>query len=455
MNLRTYQHDLVSQISQKLKSGLRKLCIVAPTGSGKTQIFCYLAGKIAQNNKRVWIIVHRVELAFQTSRTLHSWGVDHGRIAAGFDYDGNLVQVVSIDTLLGRDISDYPDYLILDECDLCESKTWQAVIKKYGKAILLGFTATPQRLDGKGLGNTFQEIVMGPSVKFLMQNNYLATPIYYGVANSLDLSKFKKTCGDYDKKQLAEIAESSPVLTGDIVEHYSRICPGSRFVGFATSIKHAEKLSELFNKAGYKTAVIHSKSKDRIQLTNMLKTGMLTGLWTVDIFGRGVDVPAIETGILARPTQSLALHLQQLGRPLRPAENKQVRILDHAGNIHRHGFAETERQWSLQGIHKKTRVKEMLDAIRQCNSCWGWFAPVLANPVCPQCGVLAPTKQRATKEQEGELKKLTPEEVEAELVLSKAAIAERKACKTFAELQAYGKRTGKKPGWAFHVWRNR
>ena len=452
--LRDYQTDLVESVRTELRAGLRRLCIVSPTRSGKTQVFSYMAGRATG---RVWIVVHRRELANQTSKTLAAWGVPHGIISPGRKYDGQRVQVCFVDTLSGRiksgaDPIHAPDVLIVDECDLAEAATWQRVIQKYSEAILLGFTATPQRLDGKGLGNTYQKIVMGPSVPFLMDAGHLARPIYYGVPSVPDLSGLSKERGDFNRAELAKAVEDSPVLTGDIVEHYHRIAPGTRYVGFAVSIKHAERLAEDFTRRGYPSRAISGESRDKDELVERLRTGDLLGLWTVDLIGRGVDLPAVQTAILGRPTMSLSLHLQQIGRPLNPAEGKTARIIDHAGNLQRHGLAETVRQWSLDGVHVKTRTKEMLDAVRQCQSCYGWSKPA---PCCPQCGAVLPLKPRVTKEQEGHLKKLTAEEVEAAMKAKKQAVAERKACKTFGELVALARRTGKNLYWATKVWQGR
>ena len=412
--LRDYQTDLVESVRTELRAGLRRLCIVSPTRSGKTQVFSYMAGRATG---RVWIVVHRRELANQTSKTLAAWGVPHGIISPGRKYDGQRVQVCFVDTLSGRiksgaDPIHAPDVLIVDECDLAEAATWQRVIQKYSEAILLGFTATPQRLDGKGLGNTYQKLVMGPSVPFLMDAGHLARPVYYGVPSVPDLSGLSKERGDFNRAELAAAVEDSPVLTGDIVEHYHRIAPGTRYVGFAVSIRHAERLAEDFTRAGYPSAAISSKSNDRDELTARLRSGSLTGLWTVDIFGRGVDVPAIETGILARPTMSLALHLQQVGRVLRPAEGKTARIIDHAGNLQRHGSAEFQRQWSLDCVPKGHREAEALMALTQCGSCHAHFKTAA---VCPYCGATCRTVERKVKEIDGWLTIVSQKEIDAEI----------------------------------------
>jgi DNA repair protein RadD len=457
MILRNYQVDLILKLRNRLASKVRRLCVVLATGGGKTAIFCWIAGQISQRNQRTWIFVHRTEIANQTSETLTAWNVGHGRISPGVKYDGQPVQVVSIDTFAGQlengiAPTDKPDVVVIDECDLSESKTWQRVIVAFTGSILLGFTGSPQRLDGKGLGNSYDELVMGPSVSFLMEAGYLARPIYYGVKTSPDLSEANKEGGDYSKAALQAVVDGSSMLTGDVLQTYLDNADGTRFLGFCTSIKHAEKLADIFNRAGIPCAAVNAKSKDRLQRINELKIGRIMGIFQVDLFGRGTDLPCVETGLDCRPTMSLARFIQAVGRILRPYEGKIKRWFDFAGNIQRHGLAETEREFTLKGIHKKTRTQEMLEAIRQCQTCWGWFAPA---PICPQCGAILPVKQRATKEQDGHLQLLTPEDVAKAQEAAKQAVLERKACKTFGELVAYGKRTGKKPGWAHHVWRGR
>ncbi len=444
MQLRNYQSALVESVRTELRAGFRRICVVSPTGSGKTQVFCYMAGRATG---RVWIVVHRRELALQTSKTLTAWGVPHGVISPGQAYDGQRVQVCSVDTLASRikqgaDPVDAPDVLIIDECDLAEAATWQRVIQKYSEAILLGFTATPQRLDGKGLGRTYQRLIMGPSVPFLMDAGHLARPTYYGVSSVPDLSGLSKERGDFNRAELAKVVEDSPVLTGDIVDHYHRIAPGTRYVGFAVSIKHAERLAEDFTAKGYPSAAISAKSKDRDELTARLRSGSLTGLWTVDIFGRGVDVPAIETGILARPTMSLALHLQQVGRVLRPADGKVARIIDHAGNLLRHGSAEYERNWSLECVPKSHREAESLMALTQCHSCHAYFKPA---PACPHCGELCKASERKIKHVDGWLSVLTQKEIDAEIkakdeAAKRAAKEKKEEAERIAEAKAKAER---------------
>lgn len=448
LSLRSYQTDLDAKIHAATAANL---CVVSPCGSGKTNVFCHFAGQIPG---RVWILVHRVVISRQTSKTLNLWSVPHGRIAPGQAYDGQRVQVCSVDTLAtriksGAEPMDAPDVLIVDECDLCESPTWQRVLKHYPNARKLGFTGSPERLDGKGLANSYDALIEGPSVEWLMSNGFLARPEYYGIPHAPDLSKLPKHGGDYSRQALDDLGS---VLTGDVLDTYRKHAAGTKFLGFCVSVKHAETLAAQFNEAGYPCAAIHAGSPDRAEKVEQLASGTLLGLFQVDLFGRGTDLPIVETGLDARPTQSLARFIQAVGRILRPHPGKHARWFDFAGNLDRHGLAETPRSWSLAGVTKRKRAEEILQAVRQCQTCHGWSAPA---PCCPQCGAVLPLKPRVTKEQAGHLRKLTPEEVEAAMTAKKAAVAERKACRTFGELVALARKTGKNLYWATKVWRGR
>jgi len=451
LSLRPYQSELETKSLARLDAGVRRLCIVSPTGSGKTNVFCHLASVLTG---RVWILVHRVEIAAQTSRTLTAWDVPHGRIAPGQDYDSKRVQVVSIDTLfsrLNRNTApfDSPDTIIIDECDLCESASWQSVLNHYPNAARLGFTGTPERLDGKGLGNSFEELIEGPSVEWLMQNGFLVRPEYYGIPHAPDLSKCAKQGGDYSRAALDELGS---VLTGNVLETYLKFASGTKFLGFCVSVRHAVGLAEDFNRAGIPCAAVHAGSTNRAEMVSALASGGIMGLFQVDLFGRGTDLPIVETGLDARPTQSLARQVQGIGRILRPYPGKIARWFDFAGNLARHGLAETPHAWSLGGQTKRKRAEEVLTAIRQCQGCYGWFPP---STCCPRCGYEMPVKQRATREQAGQLKKLTADEIAAQMAEKNRLTSERKACRTLAELQSLGKRRGYHPRWALIQWKSR
>lgn len=430
-----YPHQLnqiVTPVRQAISGGCKRLLVVSPTGSGKTICFVYIATHAQKKGNRTWILVHRAELVEQTCRALTAWDCPHGVLAAGSDYDDSqLVQVVSVQTLASRLKKPWqgstPDVIVVDEAHHSTSTTWLTVFRAFPSAHILGFTATPQRLDGKGLGQCFDKMIIGPEPEWLMENGYLTRPVYYGVPPSQqpDLKGIGKTGGDFSRNELALAMEAKPKLTGDVVEHYLKRAKGIQFIGFAVNLDHAGKLASAFVSAGIRCEVIHGglSPKERAGMVARLTSGEIAGLWSVDLVAEGFDLPAVGCAILCRPTDSLGLHLQQLGRPLRRQAGKAFCvILDHVGNL-RHGTAEMRREWSLDGVPRKQREKEVLDAVCQCSNCFV-FLPKFTGP-CPRCGFLAPVQARTLKTVKGSLKLLTAKEIDAvaEKVKTPAEIA--------------------------------
>jgi len=424
MDLYPHQREqIVNPVRQAILDGSKRVLVVSPTGSGKTICFVYIASGARKKSNRVWILVHRAELVEQTCRSLTAWDCPHGILAAGCPYDDSqLVQVVSVQTLASRLKQPWkyaePDILIVDESHHSTSSTWQTVFKAFPSAHVLGFTATPQRLDGKGLAGCFDKMIIGPEPEWLMANGYLTRPIYYGVPPSQlpDLKGLAKTGGDFSKSELALAMEAKPTITGDVVAHYQKRASGVPFIGFAVNLEHAGKLASAFVAAGIPCEVIHGdrtklSTEERKKMVGRLKAGDIKGLWSVDLVAEGFDLPAVGCAILCRPTDSLGLHLQQLGRPLRKKQGKAFCVvLDHVGNL-RHGTAEMKREWSLDGVPKKKREAEVLAAVSQCAGCFV-FLPKFTGP-CPRCGFLAPVQSRKLKTVKGSLKELAAKEIDA------------------------------------------
>lgn len=282
----------------------------------------------------------------------------------------------------------FADGFLVHNCAHAVSDSYKSIMAKWPKVFVLGVTATPERLDGKGLGDVFGALVRGPEVADLIEQGYLARPIYFAPP-SADLSGVGTVAGDYNKGQLAERFDK-PKITGDAVDHYRRICPGVPAIAFCVSLIHAENVAASFRAAGY-----HSQSIDgtmtkeqRRQRLRDLTSGAIHVLTSCELISEGLDIPRVIAGILLRPTQSLSLHLQQLGRELRPCPGKlHAIILDHADNLRRHGLAEQRREWSLEGFTEKkeraAKQEENIELSRQCPTCYRVHAPA---PACPQCG---------------------------------------------------------------------
>ena len=457
LDLRDYQLRAVEAVRDSFRAGKRRPLLVAPTGAGKTVIFSYITHNASQKGLRTTILVHRAELLTQTHKALERMNVPHGLVAAGKTPNPtHVVQVASVQTLVRRlDKFTTPDLIIVDEAHHATAGSWQKVIDAYPSAKVLGVTATPQRLDGKGLSNAFDDLIRGPEVMDLISQGWLCRPVYYA-PSTVDMSGAKTTGGDYNRAD-AEHRVDKPTITGDAVTHYQRLCPGVPAVAFCTSIKHAEHVAQAFNAAGYKAAVLDGNLDpvERAARVHALANGRLHILTSCDIISEGFDLPLVTTAILLRPTQSLSLHLQQVGRVLRPAPGKdRAFILDHVGNCLRHGLAEEVRDWSLDGA-KKRKKKDAADDVtphRQCPAC---FAVHLPAPICPMCQHVYEVKARTPEQVAGDLHQL---QVDMEALRAlKAKKQEQGKAQTLEQLIALGKARGYKnpTAWARHLYNAR
>lgn len=449
MELRPYQSKVIVDLRDGYIAGFERQLLVLPTGGGKTVIFSFITKSSSSRGKRTIIMAHRSEILDQISATLTQVGVDHGMITAKSRPNRDkLVQVASIQTLVRRfDLIQPPDLLVFDESHHMAASQWSKVLAQYPKAKVLGVTATPERLDGRGLGEFFQKLVRGPEVQWLIDNGFLSRPVYYAPASPIDFSQVRLIAGEYAKDE-AEAVMDKPSITGDIVSHYKKLCAGKRAIAFCISIKHAEHISAQFAAAGIPSATIDGKLTPEVrkQRVEDLRAGRIMVMTSCEIVNEGFDLPAVDVGILCRPTKSLALHLQQIGRTLRtrPGKTESI-ILDHVGNCIIHGLAEERREWSLDGKSKNKRPKEAVLETRQCKECFA----IYLGTVCPQCGSERESKVRELEIKEGELKRLESEE----LLAKRKEKNELRNCKTYEDIQRYGREKGYKPGWAYHRWK--
>ncbi len=454
IHLRDYQADCIGGIRDAYRAGRRSPLLVSPTGSGKTVMFAYIANGTSRKGNRVLILVHRQELVDQTVRTLHAFGVDHGVIAAGRSPDRtHAVQVGSVQTVVRRLEFFRPDLIIIDEAHHGTAGSWRKVIDANPQARILGVTATPERLDGRGLGEVFDELIRGPEVAWLIDNGHLSRPVYYAPPQAVNLAGLHIRGGDFAKDELAK-AMDNKAITGDAVEHYARICRGAPAVAFCASVAHAQHVSEQFQAAGFRADVLdgtldRDTRRDRVKA---LGDGRLHVLTSCEIINEGFDLPIVAAAILLRPTMSLGLHLQQIGRVLRPAPGKdRAVILDHVGNLARHGFAEDERDWSLEGRKRKKRKKaddEEDINVRQCPGCYCCHAPA---PTCPECGHVYEVKAREIEVIDGTLEEINVEAMRRERKREQAS------AQTLEDLIAVGRSRGynRPEAWARHIWHAR
>ena len=412
--LRPYQDDLIARTRAAL-SWHRAVVLQAPTGAGKTGLMSYMLGGTAAGGHRGMFCVHRQELIDQTHRTFEAFGIPHAIFAAGYPVDLSApVQLCSIDTLAYRlrkspEIANglAPRLLAIDECHHAVSPTWRSVIERFPGVFQVGLSATPERMDGKGLGDIYTEIVQGPQISWLVANGWLAP--YEAFAPSVpDVSGMHTHMGDYARKEV-EAAMDKPKVVGDIVLNYLQRARGKRAVVFCATVKHSLSVATEFNAAG--VVAIHldgdTPREVRREMVAEFRDGNIDVLTNVDLFGEGFDLPEIEVGIFGRPTKSLPLFMQQCGRTFRTAAGKtHATLFDHAGNLERLGLPDDERNWSLAGRAKGGATVKT----KRCPICFAVHRPA---PKCPACGFeyaadREAENKRDPKKAAGDLKKIDP-----------------------------------------------
>lgn len=447
MKLRPYQSRLIADARALFRQGKRAVLIVSPCGSGKTCLFSYMA---SQSAGRVVILAHREELLGQISRTLGLFGVGHAWIAAGRDYDPRpRVAVASVQTLVRRlRRVQAPSLVVIDEAHHATSASYRAILSAWPGALVVGVTASPERLDGTGLGDVFDSMALGPTVAELTDLGALCPYRIYAPSRP-DLSGVASRAGDYARDALA-MAVDKPTITGDAVAHYARLAAGRRAVVFCVSVAHARHVAMQFQGAGFQAAWLDGgmEAGERERTVSAFRDGRITVLTSCDLISEGFDLPAIEVAIMLRPTQSTALWIQQSGRALRPFEGKaEALLLDHAGNVFRHGLPDAPREWTLEGRKRGKRVSATQEVhIKVCPACFG-AQPRTGATVCRYCGALFPADPRQVDEVAGELAELE------RAVAQRAARQEVGRARTLAELVDIGtRRAYKNPyQWARHI----
>ena len=455
MELREYQVKTINKTANSLRQGNQAPLIVLPTGAGKTVIFSEISKRAVQKNNNVLILVHRRELIKQASKKLADIKVPHGIIAAGFKPSTHQIQVASVQTIVRRlkSTSFKPALIIIDEAHHSVAGSWKKVLDHFSNAKRIGVTATPCRLSGEGLREMFDDLILGPTVKKLVKAGFLSPHKVFGAPQKINFKKIKMRGGDYATDQLAEEMLKADI-TGDAVKQYQKHANGLPAIAFCVNVEHAESVKAKFNNSGIKADIITGSmnTDDRDQVINGLSTGKIQVLVSIEVVSEGFDLPAVSTAILLRKTASLGLYLQQVGRILRPQENKTAIVLDHVGNTITHGFIDDPKNWSLDAPKKSRKNQEKAPAVQTCKQCFATYSP---QPTCPECGYFAPIKTREITEQEGELIELKRTEVRLRQAEKDQAKILIRNAKSLAELQSVAKRLGYKRGWAFKMYHTR
>lgn len=437
LELWPFQRDVVERVRDEYRKGRRAPCLCAPTGSGKTVMFAHIAAAAAARGTRTCILVHRRELMEQAGDKLAQAGVRHGIIASGIRQD-ELVVVASKDTLAAAKHPPEFDLIVIDEAHHATAETYRKVFAQSPRARLLGVSATPCRLDGKPLSDVFDALVVGPSVKELVPQ-YLAKPVVFAPPNKLDLVGVRKGYGDYNKGALEQALDKAKIY-GDAIGHYRQHLDGKPVIVFCVSVEVSHALALQYCEAGIPAVAVDGgmpAAERKAAVAGLGRTHM--ALMSCDLISEGLDVPGVHGVQCLRPTDSLVIARQQWGRAMRVAPGKEhALILDHVGNIYRHGLPDDDVAWTLEESVKRPKKKKDDEvAIRQCPICFHVHEPA---PECPVCGhVYEVKKRRPMKVVDGQLVPMTALDVK---------VAARDA-KSLKELHAVAKAAGHKPGWAF------
>ncbi len=450
LSLRPYQTAQLDEVRSHLRDGARSICLQGATGSGKTAMAAQMLSSAQQRGKASFFITHRREILKQAVETLtNAAALEVGIVAAGMPVSGHTVQVCSIGSLPRRlEKLPKPDLIIWDECHHIAANSWAKLYERFPNAVHVGLSATPARLDSTGLGKWFQRLVLGPSVADLISQGYLSKYRMFA-PGKLDLSGIHTVAGDYNKSELDTLLSKSKI-TGDCLSHYKTFTMRKRAIVFAWSIEASERIAASFNEAGIAAAHVdgETSASERDKAVAAFKAGRVKVLTNVDLFGEGYNVPAIEAAFLLRPTQSLSVYLQQVGRALRPAPDKpEALIFDHSGNCFRHGLPDDDREWSLEGTGKPKGKQEC--PVRQCPSCYAVVR--ISAQFCKYCHVVFTPKPRKVAQVEGELTEVQKAEKRA------VELDEQRNCQSFGSLMALAKQRGYKNPfyWAKHVFGSR
>ena len=450
---RTYQ----SQAVVDLRAAIRKhgsAVYVLPTGGGKTVVAGMIAQGVTERGGQIMLVVHRRELVGQALRTLNAAlpGLPVGVEAPGWpSMPWAPLQVGMVQSLVRRDYvaKMRPAVIVWDEAHHVRASTWEKAIGWWPDVPRIGLTATPERLDGKGLGAHFGAMVMGPTIQELVSDGWLAPCRTLTIPVSIDLDGLRRnSSGEYGQEVASRITDS---VVADAADAYLRYAPGRRAIFFGENRDHSRRVMARLQAKGVRAAHVdgddHASRRDRVM--GEFRDGAIDVVGNCDLISEGFDAPACDAVMLGKHTKSVTRYLQQAGRAMRPGIGKEALILDLAGISHELGLPDEPREWSLEDGEVGERKAERKP--RECPECRTMFY----GPRCPHCSYQSPMVEvqeervdlvEAQGRQNGKPKGRR-EQVNRELAIA----AQQPNVK--AAVEAIAARRGYNPGWAGHILR--
>jgi DNA repair protein RadD len=441
--LRPYQVRTIERAREERRAKRRRILIVAPTGSGKSVVACEMIRVAVEKGARVLVIVHRRELVGQFYVHLQRVGITSG-IMRGDDERTDpsaSVQVGTIQTLVRRELPT-ADLVFIDEAHRTPGDSYDRVVSAYPNATICGLTATPCRTDGQPLKEHFDTIVECASYSELIDSGAIVAPVVYVPKRAPDLSKVSKVAGDYNEGQLES---AMMAIVGDVAKEWLTHAAEAKTVIFAVTVAHSKEIVQQFRDAGI-TRIAHldgtTPEAERAQILCDLEIGKLQIVSNVGVLGEGWDQPSVKCVVMAFATLSLTRMMQVAGRALRPYcrecrfacgvhKSEVPVILDHGGNVERHGLPHEDREWSLDG-----KAKRKSDA--RYHTCPACYAYVAVSPKCSVCGHVFVGKPREVKKVDGVLERINAQ-IAKEQVDPKRDFFDKRV--------AEAKKKGFAPGW--------
>lgn len=442
MQLRDYQNSYIESVRDAYRNGFKAPCVVAPCGAGKSIIIASIAKQTAEKGNRVLFLVHRKELCDQIEENFNQIGIPSEQYRIGM--------VQTIVRRLNR--IEKPSLIITDENHHALAASYRKIYDYFQDVPKLGFTATPIRLNGSGLGDVNDILIEEVTAKWLIENKFLSPYLYYAPKliddNKLKLNNLK----EFSDKSITEAMEEKTIF-GDVIRHYEKLADGEQAIAYCHNITASTETAAAFQEHGIHAVHIDAKTpkNERDDIIKQFREGEIKVLCNVDLIGEGFDVPDCSTVIMLRPTQSLSLFIQQSMRGMRYKPNKVSVIIDHVDNISRHGPPDMEREWDLKGKKKKQEAEVK---IKQCLNCFAVYDP--KEKCCPLCGYVPEVEERTSTydhDNEAELEKIDTDNFIFRMEFSKGKEPEQ--CKSYAELKEVAKSKGYKPAWAAFQARER
>lgn len=431
--LHDYQESLVNKTRKAYVEGFKAPCVVAPCGAGKSVIISDIARMTTDKGNRVLFLVHRKELIDQIKGTFQKNEVNV-----------DLVEFGMVQTVVRRlDKIPKPSLIITDESHHGMAASYRKIYDYFSDVLRLGFTATPVRLNGSGLGDINDILIQEVDAEWLIENHFLS-PYKYYAPSLIDVSKLKlNSIKEFSNSSIDDAMDKT--IYGDVIRHYKELADGEQAIAYCHSVKASEFTAWEFRNNGIEAVHIDAKTpKDvRDELIQKFRDKEIQILCNVDLIGEGFDVPDCSTVIMLRPTQSLSLFIQQSMRGMRYKPGKTSIIIDHVDNVRRFGLPDAKREWSLH-VKKQSKSQATIK-IKQCSNCFAAYP--LESKECPLCGHVEKIERETIydKDESATLEEVTKKDIDIKLDFREPA-----DCKSMKELYELAKNRGYKRGWAFH-----